>query len=199
MQDDGHRVPRRALAGAAGLLPRHREELGRLHREQAGRADAGASVLLDERAADGEPRVPRLPHHEPRGLATTTRPARGRRPFERRQGRVRGCHGAGGATRTRAPPTTSSASRAVKAGAVGVAACARCHGPRQPLWPLLDAEHRFELGQQLRRALRSDRRHAARRRHVERLLRRRRGPRRRASSTRRCCSRRATARATRRA
>lgn len=34
----------------------------------------------------------------------------------------------------------------VKAGAIGVAACARCHGPRQPLWPLLDAEHAFRVG-----------------------------------------------------
>ena len=33
-----------------------------------------------------------------------------------------------------------------KAGAVGVSACARCHGPRQPLWPLLDADHAFRLG-----------------------------------------------------
>ncbi|MEO8552747.1 MAG: cytochrome c3 family protein, partial [Kofleriaceae bacterium] len=34
----------------------------------------------------------------------------------------------------------------VKAGALGVMACARCHGPRQPLWPLLDADHAFQLG-----------------------------------------------------
>ncbi|CAN5211595.1 hypothetical protein BH11MYX1_BH11MYX1_31710 [soil metagenome] len=26
-----------------------------------------------------------------------------------------------------------------------ITACARCHGPRQPLWPLLDADHAFEL------------------------------------------------------
>jgi hypothetical protein len=27
-----------------------------------------------------------------------------------------------------------------------LAACARCHGPRNPLFPLLDAEHQFQLG-----------------------------------------------------
>lgn len=27
---------------------------------------------------------------------------------------------------------------------IGVAACNRCHGPRKPLWPLLDPDHQFE-------------------------------------------------------
>jgi hypothetical protein len=35
----------------------------------------------------------------------------------------------------------------VGSGAVGLSACARCHGPRRPLFPLLDPEHQFELGQ----------------------------------------------------
>ena len=34
----------------------------------------------------------------------------------------------------------------VHAGPVGVEACARCHGPRKPLWPLNDPEHPFRLG-----------------------------------------------------
>ncbi|MFT3697993.1 MAG: ammonia-forming cytochrome c nitrite reductase subunit c552 [Kofleriaceae bacterium] len=29
---------------------------------------------------------------------------------------------------------------------IGITACARCHGPRQPLWPLLDHDHAFRLG-----------------------------------------------------
>ncbi|HWO23736.1 MAG TPA: HEAT repeat domain-containing protein [Kofleriaceae bacterium] len=33
------------------------------------------------------------------------------------------------------------------AGAVGQSACARCHGPRKPLFPMLDPDHQFELGQ----------------------------------------------------
>jgi len=32
------------------------------------------------------------------------------------------------------------------AGDVGLAACARCHGPRRPLWPLLDTEDAFRIG-----------------------------------------------------
>lgn len=34
----------------------------------------------------------------------------------------------------------------VKSGTVGMSACARCHGPRQPLFPLNDADHAFRLG-----------------------------------------------------
>src|SRR5262245_54297906 len=30
---------------------------------------------------------------------------------------------------------------------VALAACARCHGPRNPLFPLLDADHQFKLGE----------------------------------------------------
>jgi predicted CXXCH cytochrome family protein len=33
-----------------------------------------------------------------------------------------------------------------KSPAVAFEACGRCHGPRQPLFPLLDADHAFELG-----------------------------------------------------
>ena len=75
----GHRVPR----GRWQVLPVYfhvtANELGRLHRDEARRAHSRASVLVDKRAADGEPRVPRLPHDEPPS-ATTTRPASGRRP-----------------------------------------------------------------------------------------------------------------------
>jgi hypothetical protein len=35
----------------------------------------------------------------------------------------------------------------VHSGEVGLSACARCHGPRKPLFPMLDPEHQFELGQ----------------------------------------------------
>ncbi|HWU89654.1 MAG TPA: multiheme c-type cytochrome, partial [Kofleriaceae bacterium] len=35
----------------------------------------------------------------------------------------------------------------VRSGAVGLSACARCHGPRKPLFPMLDPDHQFELGQ----------------------------------------------------
>jgi hypothetical protein len=34
----------------------------------------------------------------------------------------------------------------VHSGKVGMSACARCHGPRRPLFPLLDADHQFRLG-----------------------------------------------------
>ncbi|MEO8704487.1 MAG: tetratricopeptide repeat protein [Kofleriaceae bacterium] len=34
----------------------------------------------------------------------------------------------------------------VNARAIGMAACARCHGPRKPLYPLLDPEHQFKPG-----------------------------------------------------
>jgi hypothetical protein len=54
------------------------------------------------------------------------------------------CHGPSGVH----ADTTKKADiiQPAKAGAVGVSACARCHGPRQPLWPLLDADHAFRLG-----------------------------------------------------
>jgi hypothetical protein len=35
----------------------------------------------------------------------------------------------------------------VQSGEVGMSACARCHGPRQPLFPLLDPDHQFQFGQ----------------------------------------------------
>jgi predicted CXXCH cytochrome family protein len=56
------------------------------------------------------------------------------------------CHGPGS---QHADPNGNGKGRIiqpVKAGALGVMACARCHGPRQPLWPLLDADHAFQLG-----------------------------------------------------
>lgn len=56
------------------------------------------------------------------------------------------CHGPGS---DHADPNGNGKGRIVqpvKAGAIGVMACARCHGPRQPLWPLLDADHAFQLG-----------------------------------------------------
>ena len=56
------------------------------------------------------------------------------------------CHGAGGLHADPAGNGKAHITQPVKAGAAGVAACARCHGPRQPLWPLLDPEHRFEIG-----------------------------------------------------
>jgi predicted CXXCH cytochrome family protein len=56
------------------------------------------------------------------------------------------CHGAGGLHADPAGNGKGHITQPVKAGAAGVAACARCHGPRQPLWPLLDTEHRFEIG-----------------------------------------------------
>jgi hypothetical protein len=54
------------------------------------------------------------------------------------------CHGPSGVH----ADTTKKADiiQPAKAGVVGVSACARCHGPRQPLWPLLDADHAFRLG-----------------------------------------------------
>jgi predicted CXXCH cytochrome family protein len=32
------------------------------------------------------------------------------------------------------------------AGAIGLAACARCHGPRNPVFPMFDADHQFRAG-----------------------------------------------------
>ena len=55
------------------------------------------------------------------------------------------CHGPGG--RHADSQAKKDIVQPAKAGPVGVSACARCHGPRQPLWPLLDTVHAFELGQ----------------------------------------------------
>lgn len=52
------------------------------------------------------------------------------------------CHGPGG----KHGDTKADIIHPVHAGAVGVEACARCHGPRKPLWPLNDPEHPFRLG-----------------------------------------------------
>ena len=54
------------------------------------------------------------------------------------------CHGPGGKH-----AETEDAADVIHpshAGAAGLAACARCHGPRNPLFPLLDAEHQFRPG-----------------------------------------------------
>ncbi|MEO6775364.1 MAG: multiheme c-type cytochrome, partial [Kofleriaceae bacterium] len=56
------------------------------------------------------------------------------------------CHGAGSLHADPAGNGKVHITQPAKDGAVGVAACARCHGPRQPLWPLLDPQHRFEIG-----------------------------------------------------
>jgi hypothetical protein len=54
------------------------------------------------------------------------------------------CHGPG----SRHADTQEAADivQPAKAGATGLAACARCHGPRQPLFPLLDEDHQFRVG-----------------------------------------------------
>jgi hypothetical protein len=54
------------------------------------------------------------------------------------------CHGAGG----RHAETTEPADvvHPVGGGATALAACARCHGPRRPLFPMLDPDHQFALG-----------------------------------------------------
>ena len=54
------------------------------------------------------------------------------------------CHGPGGHHGDTSKP--ADIIHPTHAGALGVTACARCHGPRQPLWPLLDPEHAFRLG-----------------------------------------------------
>ena len=55
------------------------------------------------------------------------------------------CHGAGAKhARTK---DVADIVHPIDSGEVGLAACARCHGPRKPLWPLLDADHAFKLGQ----------------------------------------------------
>jgi predicted CXXCH cytochrome family protein len=54
------------------------------------------------------------------------------------------CHGPG----SRHAETSDKADivHPVNSGAVGISACARCHGPRRPLFSLLDPEHQFRLG-----------------------------------------------------
>ena len=189
MQDDGHRVPRRPLAGAAGLLPRRRKTSGsttprpskarsRPSTRSTGRTRAGWRTTSASTATRRTSRS-----------ATTTRRSKWTTTFTDGSVACESCHGAGGKhadSPTKADIIASASMRARSAST----ACARCHGPRQPLWPLLDPEHRFGSARATTR-LRSDRRHDAGRRHVERLLRRWPAERRRASSTRRCCSRRA--------
>jgi hypothetical protein len=55
------------------------------------------------------------------------------------------CHGAGG--RHAESQEERDIVHPVHSGAVGLSACARCHGPRRPLFPMLDPDHQFELGQ----------------------------------------------------
>jgi len=55
------------------------------------------------------------------------------------------CHGAG--SRHADSQDEHDIVHPTHSGAVGMAACARCHGPRKPLFPLLDPEHQFALGQ----------------------------------------------------
>jgi hypothetical protein len=55
------------------------------------------------------------------------------------------CHGAGG--RHAESQEERDVVHPTRSGAVGLAACARCHGPHKPLFPMLDPEHQFELGQ----------------------------------------------------
>ncbi|MEJ7601483.1 MAG: multiheme c-type cytochrome [Kofleriaceae bacterium] len=55
------------------------------------------------------------------------------------------CHGAGGLHAETTEP--EDIVHPLDSGAVGLAACARCHGPRRPVFPLLDSDHQFELGQ----------------------------------------------------
>jgi hypothetical protein len=50
------------------------------------------------------------------------------------------CHGPGGTHAESSNKTDIS-----KPSTTNITACARCHGPRQPLWPLLDADHAFDL------------------------------------------------------
>ncbi|HEY5945131.1 MAG TPA: multiheme c-type cytochrome [Kofleriaceae bacterium] len=54
------------------------------------------------------------------------------------------CHGPG----SRHAETSEKADiiHPVDSGEVGMSACARCHGPRRPLFPLLDVDHQFRLG-----------------------------------------------------
>ncbi|NVB78449.1 MAG: hypothetical protein HOV81_08665 [Kofleriaceae bacterium] len=55
------------------------------------------------------------------------------------------CHGPG--SRHADTQEASDIVQPAHAGAVGLAACARCHGPRQPLFPLLDDERAFRVGE----------------------------------------------------
>jgi predicted CXXCH cytochrome family protein len=55
------------------------------------------------------------------------------------------CHGPG--AKHSATKAAIDIVHPIDSGEVGLSACARCHGPRKPLWPLLDAEHPFKLGQ----------------------------------------------------
>lgn len=52
------------------------------------------------------------------------------------------CHGPG--SRHSASKKIEDIVQPKDAGALGVTACNRCHGPRKPLWPLLDPDHQFE-------------------------------------------------------
>ncbi len=52
------------------------------------------------------------------------------------------CHGPG--SRHAASKKIEDIVHPVDAGVVGVSPCIRCHGPRNPLWPLLDPDHQFE-------------------------------------------------------
>lgn len=55
------------------------------------------------------------------------------------------CHGPGG--RHAESSEEGDIVHPVRSGAVGMSACARCHGPRKPLFPMLDPEHQFQLGE----------------------------------------------------
>lgn len=55
------------------------------------------------------------------------------------------CHGPGG--RHAETSEERDIVHPVRSGAAGMSACARCHGPRKPLFPMLDPDHQFELGQ----------------------------------------------------
>jgi len=50
------------------------------------------------------------------------------------------CHGPGSTH-----IDSSNKADIAKPSTTNITACARCHGPRQPLWPLLDADHAFDL------------------------------------------------------
>ena len=55
------------------------------------------------------------------------------------------CHGAGGLHAETLEP--ADVVHPLDSGEIGISACARCHGPRRPVFPLLDPDHQFELGQ----------------------------------------------------
>lgn len=52
------------------------------------------------------------------------------------------CHGPGG----KHGDTKADILHPGRIGGIGITPCARCHGPRKPLWPLNDPEHPFRLG-----------------------------------------------------